>query len=195
MRMLVKWLPNFKESFMLAFPFPSNQSTKSKSFLLKEGMEPSIKVSILINPIILSRLLQEDERFDTFISLSKEEVLIRYPDGEISLVLQINACRDKEGSPVLKCSKKLRGIQMVAAYDAETKTVWVIPAEELEDRVSVRLGEKWEDYVIPPPSSLSFQERRKRRKDLKDRARELARDVVREMKDENISEADKEDKR
>ncbi len=44
-----------------------------------------------------------------------------------------------------------------------TKNVWAIPSNALEGLTAIRLGKKYDDYLIPEPVSLEYKERKMNR--------------------------------
>lgn len=126
-----------------------------------------------MNPLIISRLIESG--YQIFFPLHDDsELLLRNASGSILSCGARNACQDGDKSPLLK---SVEGYDVVAVCDQATSTVWIIPSEILESRTSVRLGRKYDDYIIPPPSSLTYQEQRIKREILISSLKEKAREV------------------
>jgi len=136
----------------------------------------------MIHPLIISRLIEEN--LEVFYPLSgKSELLVRSSNGEISRVIAVNACQDREGTPFLKNPfDKDRDLDdLVAVCERVTRTVWVIPSSLLEERTMIRLGKKYDDYIIPEPQSIAYQEQKRMRTGMMDLLKDEAREKAREM--------------
>ena len=117
-----------------------------------------------MNPIILARLI--DNYNDIFASLDGSGLMIAEVGGSIRRILCMNACEDKDRAPILRNVPTIENVDEIATFDKATKTVWLIPSELLEARTIIRLGKKYEDFIIPEPTSLTFEEQKRKRKDL-----------------------------
>ena len=114
-----------------------------------------------MHQLIISRLIEAG--YQVFLSVGNgSELIVRDPSGELRRCEARNASIDGENSPVLRVSG--RGFDLIAAFDPGSSSVWVIPKEELEDRMAIRLGKKWDDWLIPAPISKEYQERRDARR-------------------------------
>ena len=49
---------------------------------------------------------------------------------------------------------------ITAVCDVTTKTVWIIPKDMIEGKQTIRLGQQYEEFVVPEPLSRSFQEQK-----------------------------------
>ena len=125
-----------------------------------------------MHQLIISRLIEAG--YQIFLPIGGgSELIVRDLSGELRRCDTRNASIDGENSPVLRVSG--RGFDLIAAFDPGSSSVWVIPKEELEDRMAIRLGKKWDDWLIPEPRSREYRERRDARrgflKSLKEKAR------------------------
>lgn len=108
---------------------------------------------------------------------------MRDSSGELKVCDARNASIDGENSPVLRVSG--RGFDLIAAFDPGSNSVWVIPKKELENRMAIRLGKKWDDWLVPEPRSKEYQERRDARRGFLKSLKEKARGVGEEQKGEH----------
>jgi len=102
---------------------------------------------------------------------------VKKEGGAIQTCLARTASVDNNRSSVLSI-KRTAGFDLYGVYDPATKNVWVIPIEALEDRVAIRLGKRYDDYLIPEPKSEEYRERKKRRGRFLEALRERARGIV-----------------
>lgn len=142
----------------------------------KRNLLRSTKGTSVSHPIIISRLIESG--YQVFLPIDGgSELLIRSSDGIIQTCRAQTASIDVNRSSVLKTSE---GFDVIAAFDPATRNVWVIPREVLEDRVAIRLGRKYDDYLIPEPRSKEWKERRRARGEYFDALRERAGEVAKE---------------
>lgn len=134
-----------------------------------------------MHQLIISRLIEAG--YQVFIPIGEgSELIVRDSSGELRRCEARNASIDGENSPVLRVSG--RGFDLIAAFDPGSLSVWVIPKEELEDRMAIRLGKKWDDWLVPEPRSREYQERRDARRGFLESLREKARGVGEDQKGE-----------
>lgn len=128
-----------------------------------------------MDSIIISRLIEAGYR--VHIPLHRTHVIIvQTPSGDLKTCELQNASQDQDRAPIARGLKDSR-VDLLGVVDGLTKTVWVIPKDAFEGRHSLRLGERYEEYIIPEPFSLSYKDQKKKRKEtlgmLKDAAREM----------------------
>ncbi len=112
-----------------------------------------------MHPLIISRLIESG--YQVFFPIGGgNELLVRDLDGEIKTCVARTASTNDEHSSVLK---NQTGFDLIAAYDPATKNVWIIPSNVLENMTAIRLGRKYEEYLIPEPVSMEYRDRRKDR--------------------------------
>jgi len=150
----------------------SCNSTKEKSTGAKK-----------MKSLIISRLI--DSGYRVYIPLHKSHSIIiqkglkesRDPFSLPLLLCELqNASTDSDRAPIARRPRD-EEIDLLGVVDGITRTVWIIPREAFEGIRALRLGERYEEFIIPEPQSLSYKEQKKERKDvlqrLKDRAREV----------------------
>ena len=88
----------------------------------------------------------------------------------------MNASQDNDKTPLIRTPENK--VDLVACADQVSRTVWLIPFGALESRKVIRLGPRYEEYVVPEPTSKTFQQQKLARIDalkaLKERARAIA---------------------
>jgi len=88
----------------------------------------------------------------------------------------MNASQDNDKTPLIRTPENK--VDLVACADQVSRTVWLIPFGALENRKVIRLGSRYEEYVVPEPTSKTFQEQKLARtnalRELKERARAIA---------------------
>jgi len=121
--------------------------------------------------LIISRLIESG--YQVFIPVSGgSEILLRSLDGRIQRCRARTASIDANGSSVLRISE---GFDLIAVYDPVTKNVWGIPSEVLKGLTAIRLGKKWDDYLIPEPRSIEYKNRKASREEYLEALRDQAR--------------------
>lgn len=124
-------------------------------------------------PLIISRLIEKGCRI--YIPLHKSfSIIIKDPNGELKTCELQNASQDTDRAPVARELRESTA-DLLGVADPLTKTVWIIPKEAFEGRRSVRLGRRYEEYIIPEPLSLSYQEQKEKRKEILSTLKETAR--------------------
>lgn len=129
-----------------------------------------------MNPIIISRLIESG--YQVFLPVDGgSELLIRGLDQKVLTCRAQTASANSEFNSVFKI---IKGFDMLAGYDPVTKNVWVIPSEILDGLTAIRLGKKYEDYLVPEPTSIEYKDRREKRQayldSLKQKASEIGKD-------------------
>lgn len=132
-----------------------------------------------MNQIIISRLIEAG--YDVYLPLNAEDILVISEQGILKKVFCCNAFADADASPILKSNDKASDCSYLSAIDKATSTVWLIPIELLESRTMIRLGKKYEDYVIPAPLGLTFDEQRRIRQDASSTLTDLAREIAEKL--------------
>lgn len=123
-----------------------------------------------MHPIIVSRLIESN--YQVFIPVGGgSELLLKDSSGNIKTCKARIASTDTNHSSVLK---SVRGFDVIAVYDPVTQNVWVIPSDVLEDLTAIRLGKKYDDYLVPEPRSVEFKERKKDQSRYLDQLKERA---------------------
>lgn len=129
-------------------------------------------------PLIISRLIERG--YKIYLPLHKSHsIVVQSPTGinQAFLLCELqNASLDLDRAPIARALRDEKA-DMLGVVDGITRTVWLIPCDAIEGRKAIRLGQRYEEYVIPEPSSLSYKEQREKRKmvlsHLKETAREL----------------------
>ena len=115
----------------------------------------------MINPLIISRLIEAD--FTVFLPIDGEKsfVIISKDTGMLIECIALNAAKDAENAPFIK----VEGITTaIACVDKTTRTVWFLPRDCYKPSKILRLGKNYEEFIIPEPNSLSYQEQKAMRK-------------------------------
>ena len=118
--------------------------------------------------------------YNLFLPLdNRSELVMECPNGQLLRCFLQNASIDKNRSPIARIPEEAfdRGL-FLAIYDKPTNSVWLIPPDQLESRQILRLGRKYEEFILPEPIGLSYKEQRDMRSarssGLKEAAQEAA---------------------
>ena len=128
-----------------------------------------------MHPLVISRLIEAE--YHVFIDTAgSNQILIVNKEGNIFKCEGLTASVSKEYNPIIRCPRP--GINYIVAADAITKNVWLLPASLFESQTGIRLGKKYDDFLIPEPRSKEYQERKQIRDEylqsLKDAAKQVA---------------------
>lgn len=126
----------------------------------------------MINPLIISRLLEDNISIFLPIDGEKTFVVADKKTSELKRCVALNASRDGDGTPFIKVDKINLAI---ACVDKTTRTVWFLPANCYRPNKVLRLGKNYERYIIPEPNSLSYREQKEMRRDCVPSLIEIAR--------------------
>lgn len=113
-----------------------------------------------MNPLIISRLIESGYQVYLPIGGSSSELIVKNQEGILRTCRAQTASVDGDNSPILKVSGKA---DITAVVDVRTRNVWIIPTAEIEESTAIRLGKKWDDCLIPEPTSIEFKDRKKMR--------------------------------
>lgn len=115
-----------------------------------------------MNPLVISRLIEHG--YSIYAPIGEgEELILEYPSVRRLLrCICTNVSKDRENAPILRASRlqSLHSCDLVAACDSLTRTVWLVPSEELEGKTMIRLGQRYEQHVIPEPLSKDYQQQK-----------------------------------
>ena len=118
----------------------------------------------MINPLIISRLIEAG--YMVFIPIDGERTFVieekqAFDCSELKKCIALNASRDGKNNPFIK----IEGINStIACVDKTTRTVWLLPSVCERPGKILRLGKNYERYIVPEPTSLSYQEQKEMRK-------------------------------
>lgn len=131
-----------------------------------------------MNPLCISRLIESG--YCVALPIGDDNtIIIARPGGQWIDCLCQNASQDSDSSPIFRVPLP---VQLCAVCDRVTRTVWLLPPSIMEDRTILRLGNRYEEYILPEPLSLSSSEQKEERtekmKALKDEARRTAEHAV-----------------
>ena len=124
--------------------------------------------------LIISRLIEKG--FKVYIPLHRSHIIVvQGIDGALKRCELQNASIDKDRAPIARGFKE--SAELLGVVDGVTQTVWLIPADHIEGRQALRLGKRYEEYIIPEPQSLSYQEQKEKRAGILDELKNAARDL------------------
>lgn len=131
-----------------------------------------------VHSLIISRLIESG--YQVFIPLGGDssELLLITSEGKNTIIKKCKARTasiDEGNSSVLKISDG--AFDILAAFDPISMNVWAIPRDILENRKAIRLGKRYDDYLIPEPVSEAYRDRKKVRRGFLDDLKEQARDI------------------
>ena len=142
----------------------------------------------MINPLIISRLIEAG--YMVFIPIDGERVFVLAENeaSELKKCVALNASRDGTNNPFVK----IEGINStIACVDKTTRTVWLLPSVCERPSKILRLGRNYERYIVPEPTSLSYQEQKEMRKIVSFDLHEKAIETVKKMCEQKGEEDDR----
>ena len=139
-------------------------------------------------PLILSRLIESN--YQIYFPLFKSNIILVQRLGltKIERCAVMNASQDKDNTPLIKLNRISDDkVDLICVCDPISRTVWSIPISSLENRKVIRLGSRYEEYVIPEPMSKTFQEQKAARIEKLKRLREEAQGIANNQNIKNSS--------
>ena len=136
-----------------------------------------------MNPLIISRLIESG--VEVFLQIGGEERILIKKNNALSGVIACVVAQDENHSPIARVQKMDGEIGFLAACDPVTRSVWLIPVSEVESMQTLRLGKKYDDYIIPEPLSMGWKEQRDQRVAAMSEIKERAKEAMRRARGEN----------
>lgn len=130
--------------------------------------------------LAISRLIEYGLRVYIPLQRTLNTIIVETEDSRLHRCKCVFSTADKSKNPIVKLydPDDREKPDMVAVIDKLTKTVWLFPASIIKDKQSVRLGKPYEQFIIPEPTSLDYQQqkeiRQRRHIELREKAKLLA---------------------
>ena len=132
--------------------------------------------------LIISRLLAS--KIEIFLPLSDSSIFYIKKDRFLDLLLpckSLLSASDREHTPIARVNRTKISL---AILDQFTETVRLLPEGFCSTQVNLRLGEKLEEFILPEPSSKSFQEQREERTGRLSKLKAQAKSMIRNQNQE-----------